>query len=272
MNRKTTKKLAAYSALAAGVVAIGSSANAQIIYTDVNPDETWTADHQLDLDLNSDGINDFSFLIGAGPTRYALRIAPAVGNEMLGSVSGNFFYPFAMNLNDPINDGVPTWNGTLNGGYMTMAWVYTAGGSYGNWLNATDKYIGLRFFVGANLHYGWARFDVAATNASITVTFKDYAFNSVAEQGLLAGQTTIGLDEATALKTKAFTSGDMLKVTFDQAANGQVNLINMLGQTVKTTEITGLNMDIPLNGLEAGIYMLTVTTEKGNHSQKIYVK
>jgi hypothetical protein len=272
MNNKTTKKLAAYSALAAGVVAVGGTAEAQIIYTDVNPDQTWTADHQLDLDLNSDGITDFTFLIGVGAGRNALRVAPEIGNEMLGSLQGNFFYPFAMNLNQPINDAQTIWNGTKNGGYMTMAWVYTAGGSYGNWLNATDKYIGLRFFVGANLHYGWARFTVLANAAGITVTFKDYAYNSVAEQGLLAGQTQIGLDEATALKTKAFTSGDVLKVSFNQVAKGQVNLINMLGQAVKSTEITGLDMDISLNGLEAGLYLVTVTTEQGNHTQKIYVK
>jgi len=277
MNRKTTKKLAAYSALAAGVVAVGGTAEAQIIYNDVNPDQTWTADHQLDLDLNSDGINDFTFFIEVGKTYTggpvnAVRVTPAVGNEFLGSSSGNFFYPFAMNVNQPINDAQTIWNGTKNGGLLTMAFNYTAGGSYGNWINATDKYLGLRYFVGANLHYGWIRFTIDCNSASNTVTLKDYAYNSVAEQGILAGQTVIGIDEASALKTKAFTSGDMLKVTFDQAANGQVNLINMLGQAVRSAEITDLNMDIPLSGLEAGIYMLTVTTEKGNHSQKIYVK
>jgi hypothetical protein len=266
MNKKVTRKLAA------GVIAVGGKADAQIVYTDVNPDETYTADHDLELDLNNDGIVDFTLLIGAGPTRYAVRLAPEMGNEALGSMSGNFFYPFMLNMNDPIDPAQTTWNGSANGSYLTMAWVYSAGGSYGNWLSATDKYLGLRFFVGTNVHYGWVRLDVAATTSSITVVYKDYAYNTVAEQGILAGQTTIGLNEAVKLDANVFAANNTLNVNLNQHTTGTINLINMMGQTVKSVDITATDMKLPLDGIETGIYMVAIQTESGSFTQKIYVK
>lgn len=272
MNKKITKKLAAYSALAAGVVAIGGNAEAQIVYTDVNPDETYTVDHDLELDLNNDGIVDFTLLIGAGPTRYAVRLAPEIGNEALGSQSGNFFYPFTLNMNDPIGPTQTIWNGSANGSLLTMAWVYSAGGSYGNWLNATDKYLGLRFFVGTNVHYGWVRLDVVATTSSISLVYKDYAYNTVADQAILAGQTVIGLNEAAKLDASIFTANNNLNVKLNQQTNGTINVINMMGQSVKSFAITSREMELPLDGMDAGIYMVTIQTENGHFTQKVYVK
>jgi len=272
MNKKITQKLAAYSALAAGVVAAGNSADAQIVYVDVDPDETYIADHQLDLDLNSDGIVDFSLMIGAGDTRNMVRLEPEMGNEALGSAAGNFFYPFTLNLNDPINDAQTIWNGTANGSILTMAWVYTAGGSYGNWLNVTDKYLGLRFFIGTDVHYGWVRFDVTCNPQGVTVVFKDYAYNTTPDQGIDAGQMTIGVNEAATLDANIFTANNRLNIQLNQQLNGTVSVINMVGQTVLSTTIQGAKMEIPLDDLVSGIYMVAIQTEHGNITRKVYVK
>ncbi len=273
MNKKTTQKLAAYSALAAGVIAVSGTANAQITYVDINPDEVYTADHQLDIDLNTDGINDFAILIGAdSSTRFAVRVGPTLGNEVLGSVSGNFFYPFAMDMNQPVGPAATVWNGTMNGGYMTMAWVYTAGGSYGNWLNATDKYLGVRFLIGTNVHYGWIRFSISCSATGVSCTYKDYAYNTVAEQQILAGTQTIGLDETATQVPKVFTAGDVLHVQFEKITEGEVTLNNMLGQAVRKIAISDMKMELPLEGLDAGLYLVTVNAASGNYSQKVFVK
>jgi hypothetical protein len=272
MDKKLTKKLAAYSALAAGVVAAGTNAEAQIVYVDIDPDQTYTQDHDLDIDLNNDGIVDFTLLIGSGATRHAVRLGPEMGNEALGSGAGNFFYPFALNVNDPINDVQTVWNGTANGSLLTMAWVYTAGGSYGNWLNASDKYLGVRFFVGTDVHYGWIRFTITANAQGVTVVYKDYAYNTTPDQGLLAGQTVIGINEAASLDANIFTANNRLTVKLNQQTNGTISMINMLGQTVMSTAIAGTDMEIPLDGMDAGIYMVAVQTENGNFTRKVYVK
>lgn len=273
MNKKTTQKLAAYSALAAGVMAVNGTANAQITYVDINPDETYTADHQLDIDLNADAVNDFTIWIGAdAANRNAVRVQPGTGNEVLGSVSGNFFYPFAMDLNQPVGPSTTVWNGTMNGGYMTMAWVYVAGGSYGNWLNATDKYLGVRFLVGTNVHYGWIRFSISCSTTGVSCTYKDFAFNTVAEQQILAGTQTVGLEDATTLSAKVFTAGEVLHVQFEKLTEGEVVLTNMLGQAVMKSAISDMKMELPLESLDAGLYLVTINGTDGNYTQKIFVK
>jgi hypothetical protein len=49
----------------------------------------------------------------------------------------------------------------------------------------TDQYLGLKFISNGKVYYGWAR--LRYTNP-ISLTLKDYAFNSVAGQQILAGQ------------------------------------------------------------------------------------
>src|ERR1043166_5658877 len=63
MKHKSTlaKKLAAYSGLASAILIAAKSSDAQIIYTDLNPDATTVLGDTYLLDLNNDGINDFRF-------------------------------------------------------------------------------------------------------------------------------------------------------------------------------------------------------------------
>jgi hypothetical protein len=60
-------------------------------------------------------------------------------------------------------------------------------GAYGAWFGATDKYMGLRLKISAAQHYGWARFDVSEDG--ITLTAKDYAYESTAATSIPAGNT-----------------------------------------------------------------------------------
>jgi hypothetical protein len=277
MNQKTTKKLAAYSALAAGVVALTGNADAQITYVDINPDQSYNADSQVDIDLNSDGINDFSLFIEAGKAYTGgpvndIRLSPGSNNMALGSVSGSFFYPFALDLNAQINAAQTVWNGTANGAMLTMAWKYTAGGSYGNWLTAADKYIGVRFMVGSNVYYGWIRLDVTCNASGITVVYKDYAYNTVAEQGILAGQTVVGINDPSALQARVFTAGDVLHLNLNKTVEGEVIITNMLGQAVLKAPVSSMKMELPVDSYDAGIYMVTINSNAGTYTQKIFVK
>jgi hypothetical protein len=66
---------------------------------------------------------------------------------------------------------------------------------YGPWTNATNKYLGLRYVVNGQTHYGWARFTVKtsgslSTGVKITTTFTGYAIETVANQPIKAGATS----------------------------------------------------------------------------------
>lgn len=202
-----SEKIKAYSALAGSVVALAPAANAQINYTDINPDSVFTNPGNFDIDINNDAINDFQFNFAKSAsttTNYyyyssssysfsyqlniknTLRLTPlgTSGNAVLGSGA----YPLALNLNDPISSSQSTWRTntpnwvasfyyTFN--YSTWngsSYSYTSSYSYGNFINASNKYMGVRVVANSDTLYGWIRLDVSGGVTSYTV--KDYAYQS----------------------------------------------------------------------------------------------
>jgi len=61
----------------------------------------------------------------------------------------------------------------------------------GNWRDASNRYLGLKFILGGETHYGWARLTVHATldPAHITATLTGYAYETIANKPIVAGQT-----------------------------------------------------------------------------------
>ncbi len=184
-------------------------AQAQVVYTDVNPDRTFnTGGAVYHLDLNNDGINDFniSYTTQTKSTTHCgthtnsyIRIMPLNQNEVSGDDSNNV--P-AVESNVIINSTAFTWKDTTNEVLASQSWspckygcydlhfcVWVALPSYhGNWAGAVDKYIPLRLHAGSNTYYGWVRLDVAANRDSFTI--KDYAYNLIPNQSILAGETS----------------------------------------------------------------------------------
>ena len=275
---KIESKLATYSMLAAGVLAFSSKANSQIVYTDVNPDETYSTN--LDtymLDLNNDSVDDFGIglFLNAGDSSNidAVILAAAAGNEALGHVSStSYFQPFALNANDPINGSQANWKGTsIASGYFSMALRYkgsTSNYDYGYWFGTTDRFLALRIKVSGQWYYGWARLDVASDAKSFTI--KSYAYNSTPGVGLLAGQQTgMGIQDNLLSDVSVFSNQSTLFVKMGETYNGTIKLTNMLGQEVRNFNITGNKMQFNVSDLEKGIYIVTIETDSGIYAKKI---
>ena len=89
---------------------------------------------------------------------------------------------------------------------------------FGPWQQLTDSYLGLRFQIGSQQHYGWARLDVDIVFPYFTI--KDYAYEATPNTSILAGAgipTTIcnvptGLSTINVLPNKA-------KLTWGSVAN-----------------------------------------------------
>ena len=90
-----------------------------------------------------------------------------------------------------------------------MVWFepYSSGGP---WKDVTNRYLGLKFFIHGQVHYGWAR----VTNiGSSTFTITGYAYETTVGKSLQAGQTSeTAADEAddTASLTMPATQGPSL--------------------------------------------------------------
>lgn len=182
----------AAGAAGAGVLALAQPAETEIIYTPANAEIY--SNTTYNLDLNRDGTTDFSFINlawGQGSSSWGnLR----VGNSQTGN---------AVVATSPTGSAVALEAGASigpaanfnSGFYATMAygWKHGTGRSlhfrcYGPWKDVHAGYLGLRFMINGEVHYGWARLNERCHKGFQTAKLTGYAYETVPDQALEAGQ------------------------------------------------------------------------------------
>jgi hypothetical protein len=177
--------MAAAGAAGVGVLAMAQSAEARIVYTPANT----TINNSATIDLNNDGIGDFAVGLHVIDKSLALAVGPLVaGNEIKinGSWAGAGFF------------GVPVGPGgkfaATNGGYSFGLFMAFLGGyastsnALGPWANVTNRYLGFKFLINGQVHYGWARLSVSSTLSNILLT--GYAYETTANTPIIEGHTS----------------------------------------------------------------------------------
>jgi hypothetical protein len=189
----------ALAATAAGLGMLGSSqlSQAEIVYTKAHrPVAPNTTFH---LDLNHDGIADFSLkdtlssksLIVYGRL-FGLPIGPK--NQIAGH-QGFFGRVYASALFAGVRVGPKaqflSYQGlmaesTFNGQMRAPAQGYCTG----PWVNVTDRYLGLKFEIKGEVHFGWARFNVSCLNQNTEVVglLTGYAYETVPNRPIVMGR------------------------------------------------------------------------------------
>ncbi len=210
-SRRTTKlsdslhqRLNAY-ALAAGAAGVGllasaQSAEAKIVYTHVH--RVIGPNSQFGVDLNHDGVVDFSI---HNVYRFFSKSYHIAGlrttNPAPNALEGLYSFPFsayALALGSKIG---PPKNfkctfACLKGRPMLSESV--AGGGIGQWEGATNQYLGVRFLDrDGKTHYGWARLTVRGNfNSKISATLTGYAYETIPNKAIIAGKTKDSDDPA----------------------------------------------------------------------------
>ena len=262
-SENLSKRLANYGALTAAIIGTAGANGQNIIYTDVNPDFGAPGEIYF-LDLNGDGTNDFileHFTNSSYGKLKAFNNSSGLGNAIIGaSVSSGYFnYPFTLSSNYTISAGNANWNANLNSQTLN---AYSCSYSYSNWCGVTDKYLGLRFDIGGNTHYGWVRLDVDITTFNWKI--KDYAYEAT------AGVPIVTPDPATLSVTEKLF--DKIKII---ALNKTIGLYNLPESTdYKLYSITGQsilegktnkNMHVIEAGTVAsGLYILEIKDNTSN--------
>lgn len=304
-GKLANNKLAAYSAMAGALVVAGAgAASAQnlVVYTDIDPDETYGASGDLfELDLNDDGVIDFQiykYLIntnttfsttGGGTFPGSIQVnhifaLPTSGNAIQASTgSGGYFYPYALGAGDNIGAGEEMNEASAQSVVYSQLWniEFAPGSIYayqvfddGNWFGGqTDKYLGLRFEADGNEHYGWLRMDVADDNIEFTV--KDYAFNSVPEEDIEAGQDEILSvnNQIDASKINAYSFGNTVYINVNNlnADNASVQITNILGESVYSNVLNQSGMTISLDNAADGMYTILVIADGATFSKQVFI-
>lgn len=266
-------KLKSYSALAGSIALMVTQADAQIIYTDINPDSTTNIGGNFyNLDLDNGGVFDYTINLNIGTGTYTsqqVAISPTGSNGIAGDTIGAYVYPFAFNSGDTIQS-------TLQfnfGASQSMASYFGPSYSYGNFLGQTDKFIGLQFYIGTQLHYGWARFDVDSTASQFTI--KDYAYNSVPNAYILAGEMPVGITENALTNNTSIYSSDkniIIKFLTTELIQADVKITNALGQEVYVSSLSNNETSIDFSKEKAGIYFVTITQENIVYTKKAYIR
>jgi len=185
----------AASAAGVGMLASAQPAEAKIVYTPTH--HVIGAKSSFNLDLNHDGIIDFTIQntshTRTSGARRSLYVSGFNGkpNEVEGAVGTRAFLAAA------IRKGRRIPQGRFTSGKARMAYHCSGSGcspgttsrNSGNWLNVTGRYLGLKFRIHGKTHYGWARLRVDFVSQSITATLTGYAYETIPGKPIIAGRT-----------------------------------------------------------------------------------
>jgi hypothetical protein len=198
LSSSLLNKLSAYtiSAAAAGVAILAATppADAEIVFTPVNG--VIAPGDKYGIDLNNDGVIDFTIEndlhLSTTPFGDDLNIVPAKGNGVWQGTREpyNGITAAALAAGVPVGAGKPFVFQNANMAYASLtAITYVSGGP---WKRATNRFLGLRFVINGEVHYGWARLTVLANEhrEEVHATLTGYAYETEANTPILTGRVS----------------------------------------------------------------------------------
>jgi hypothetical protein len=179
----------AASAAGVGLLAFAQPAEAEIVYTPAHL--TFRAGTSYFLDVNNDGTPDFQLKDAASQFNAGLSVHPwangsAVSNAV--EIGQGSLDPLALNSGAGIGRG-KAFYGCLSCSYGQLLAGANKAGDSGDWVNVTNRYMGIKFFVGGKTYYGWARLSVRVNGMSVTGVLTGYAYENTPNHPIRAGQT-----------------------------------------------------------------------------------
>jgi len=197
----------AASAAGVGVLALAQPAEAKIVYTPVNKNVPNCAGHrtclQLKLDLNHEKVIDFVLGEYYSTETGELWVRPAKNkprNQVWGEglytdngwrMSGSYA---ASALSSGVSVGpnsvkFQSKHSVMAGFERDGCGPGSSGCSFGQWKYVQNKYLGFKFYIKGNVHYGWARLSQKAGKHYMVTTLTGYAYETIPNKPIIAGKT-----------------------------------------------------------------------------------
>ena len=273
MKENIKKDIKRYSSLTAAYALANFQANAGEIITSVN----YTGGYEsYSIDIDGDGTNDFGVHCldwgGAlGYTGNSFTLELFGNNEMIidASLTSGNPYPQLLSQSYLLSSG-------NNFGYDSNVWVggsnYIARGMYGggykknpagtvyDWGSVGGEsgfYLGVKFEIGANTHYGWMRFNVATKVDSWKLI--DMGYEDVADTPLkINADPTVAINPNQIEDVNVTMQDGYLQINSGETNLDKIELLSMSGQTLAVTEEADKSLFI--GDLGKGIYIIRMTT------------
>lgn len=212
------KNLWAYAAVAGaagvGLLAMAPSAEGKVVYTATDQKIA----PSIAIDLNGDGVIDFNLTkFGSASVGGSLRVSwlAVCHDKYIGfshQCNSSTNDPNAANLVRVVPTGPadlaaganigpgPQWGGQGVAEFMAVRVWYsqywnTKQKWNGPWANegkgVTNRYLGLKFKIGNDYHYGWARVTLTTTaDSGFSAALTGYAYETVPGKAIVAGATS----------------------------------------------------------------------------------
>ncbi|MFI5171440.1 MAG: T9SS type A sorting domain-containing protein [Chitinophagales bacterium] len=285
-----------YSQFAGAYLLMHSNLNAQVIYTDIEPDIELRFDNETcGIDMDNNGTFDFAFLKTSGTYdhwnstttvirfRHAIWVGPygTSENEIAGDIythsgDGTDYMPYAFVNGVLIDPGFQNFN---NAGYQIMGlgfytqdtiWI----GYLGKWApDVEDHFLGVKFVDEALCyHYGWIRCSTADTTKRLII--KDYAFETHCGTPIRAGDTISYVDiqqiENT-INAIVYSYDNSIYIQLIETLNEPVvTVFDLLGNKVYSSKLVNSFSTIELK-LTQGYYLVEINSNEKKFVKKIYM-
>jgi len=214
LNRKAGLYSLAAAAAGVSILALAQPANGEVVITKkMIPIPANQGQYGVGIDLNHDGVNDFYFDFRSAtlqPNFRTLNIT-AVQGELIGfsSYEPNNVYASALRRGAKIGPSAPfsfVPNVVVERSYPKGASSEKLMGEWGG--DPKNRYLGVRFLIKGEYHYGWIRLTVHTLPMSATITA--YAYETVPNQAILAGTAEIETAEVQGSKANQTQAGPSL--------------------------------------------------------------
>lgn len=272
---------------------------AQILVTDVNPDEVYgNSGDTCFVDLNNDSVDDLAIAYWRAATGECGGECPEV------IVSGHPSSVTAIPLQESafaldqwgrikamdsleIIDQSTTWGAV---GQMVMARVTTGcvgwqgciptdrsgAWSGGNNISSPDRFLGVRLIVESDTLFGWVRGVVPYSSDLPSFILRAYAVNPVPSEAAFAGSTTtLATGELAREPSLLLWPNPSTSHFFIQMPEGMMRwtgrIFKLTGEHVMFISDQGHTTTprVEISHLEAGVYLFEVFSEKGRMLQKV---
>jgi hypothetical protein len=191
MHKRLNAYTLAASAAGVGMFALAQPVEARVIYTKAH---ILIHNRSYPLDLNHDGLTDFTLSAQSGVTAYS-RFSAGLGVRPPADHGPNQIWHFtyqhrtsyAAALKGGVRIGPKARFGPGNFWVMASA---NSNKSYSKsqWCDVRNRYLGMRFVIGRKTHYGWARMN-ATCDRDWSLLLTGYAYETIPNKPIIAGKT-----------------------------------------------------------------------------------
>ena len=151
-------------------------------------------------------------------------------------------------------------------------------GPVGLWNNLSDYYLGLRLLQSGQTYYGWVRLRVAVSLGGASVIIRDYAYNSIPNQPILAGQTTAtGVTEnslAASINLYPNPATNHLTIELPNANKKfDLTITDITGKIIySTTQSETQKIEVSSKDFAEGVYVVQIQSADFIETKKLIIK